>query len=68
MHLIKIDNTYKDKNIDTEKIFEKDYSTKPGNNGLGLWEIRQILHKNYNLNLFTTKDNDYFKQQLEIYV
>lgn len=68
MQLIKVDNTYKDKNIDTEKIFEKDYSTKPGNTGLGLWEIRQILHKNSNLNLFTTKDNDFFKQQLEIYV
>lgn len=68
MQLIKIDNTYKDKNIDTEKIFEKDYSTKPGNTGLGLWEIRQILNKNSNLNLFTSKDNEYFKQQLEIYV
>ena len=49
------------------EIFEKKYSTKPGNSGLGLWEVRQILKKNNNLNLFTTKSNKLFKQQLEIY-
>ena len=38
--------------IHTEKIFEKGYSTKEGNTGLGLWEVRQILKKNNNLNLF----------------
>lgn len=65
--LLIVENTYKDKEIDTEKIFEKGYSTKEGNTGLGLWEVRQILTKNTNLNLFTSKDNTYFKQQLEIY-
>ena len=35
--------------------------------GLGLWEVRKILNKNNNLNLFTSKDNKFFKQQLEIY-
>ena len=38
------------------------------NHGLGLWEVRKILKKNNNLNLFTTKDNKFFKQQLEIYI
>lgn len=65
--LLIVENTYKNKEIDTEKIFEKGYSTKEGNTGLGLWEVRQILTKNTNLNLFTSKDNTYFKQQLEIY-
>ena len=65
--LLIIENTYKDKNIDTEKIYEKSYSTKPNNTGLGLWEVRKILKKNHNLNLFTTKDDNLFKQQLEIY-
>lgn len=65
--LLVIENTYKDKNIDTEKIYEKSYSTKPNNTGLGLWEVRKILKKNHNLNLFTTKDDNLFKQQLEIY-
>lgn len=67
MQLLSIENTYKDKNIDTDKIFEKGYSTKQGNTGLGLWEIRQILKKNNNLNLFTTKNDTYFTQQFEIY-
>ena len=65
--LLIVENTYKEKDIDTEKIFEKGYSTKEGNTGLGLWEVRQILLKNTNLNLFTSKDDKYFKQQLEIY-
>ena len=63
-----IENTYKDKNIDTEKIYEKGFSTKPHNTGLGLWEIRQILKKNNNLNLYTSKTDTFFSQQLEIYL
>ena len=62
-----IENTYSNKNVDTEKIFEKKYSTKKGNSGLGLWEVRKILSRNTNLNLFTTKNDNYFTQQLEMY-
>lgn len=65
--LVIIENTYNDKDIDTDKIYEKGYSTKKGNTGLGLWKIREILKKNNNLNLFTTKNNELFKQQFEIY-
>ena len=65
--LLIVENTYKDKTIDTDKIFEKNYSTKPKNTGLGLWEVRQILKRNNNLNLYTTKNERLFKQQLEIY-
>ena len=65
--LLIIENTYKDKNINTDKIYEKNYSTKPKNTGLGLWEVRQILKRNNNLNLYTTKTERLFKQQLEIY-
>lgn len=67
MQVLSIQNTYKDTNIDTNKIFEKGYSTKNNNSGLGLWEVRQILKKNKNLNLFTTKNDKFFVQQLEIY-
>ena len=65
--LLVIENTYTNKDVDTEKIFEKKYSTKAGNSGLGLWEVRQILKRNNNLNLFTTKNDKFFKQQLEMY-
>lgn len=65
--LLIIENTYLNKDVDTEKIFEKKFSTKEGNSGLGLWEVRQILKKNNNLNLFTSKNNDLFSQQLEMY-
>ena len=67
MKLLVIENTYKNKDINTDKIFEKGYSTKNGNTGLGLWEVRQILKKNNNLNLFTTKNSEFFIQQFEIY-
>ena len=65
--LLIIENTYNNKDVDTEKIYEKNFSTKEGNSGLGLWEVRQILKKNTNLNLFTSKIHDLFKQQLEMY-
>ena len=67
MQLLVIENTYKNKDVDTDKIFEKGYSTKKGNTGLGLWEVRQILKKNNNLNLFTTKTDEFFIQQFEIF-
>ncbi len=64
-----IENTYADKEVDVDRIFDKDFTTKSKktNSGLGLWEVRQILKKNNNLNLFTTKNEEYFIQQLEIY-
>lgn len=65
--LLIIENTYKEKDVDIDKIFDKGYSSKEKNTGLGLWEVRQILKKNNNLNLFTTKTEQFFKQQLEIY-
>lgn len=67
--LVIIDNTYKNKDINVDKIYEKDFSTKSKetNSGLGLWEVRQILKKNNNLNLFTAKSEEFFSQQFEIY-
>lgn len=62
-----VENTYNNKQVSIDKIFEKDFTTKPHNTGLGLWEVRKILNKNSNLNLHTSKNNDYFSQQLEIY-
>ncbi len=65
--LITIENTYKDKNVDTEKIFYKGFSGKENHTGLGLWKVKKILNKSKNLSLYTSKNDKYFSQQLEIY-
>ena len=66
-NIILIENTYKDKDVDLNQIFNKGISGKENHTGLGLWEIRQILKKNNNVNLYTNKNEKYFTQQLEIY-
>lgn len=65
--LLIIENTFNNKEVDTEQIYQKNYSTKSGNTGLGLWEVRKILNRNDNLNLYTTKNKKFFNQQLEMY-
>ena len=71
-----IENSYSNKNVNTDEIFEKGYSSKEDHSredssknyhGLGLWEVRKIIKKHKNLNLYTTKNNLLFKQQLEIF-
>lgn len=67
--VIIIDNTYSNKEINLDRIFEKGYTSKEtelNSHGLGLWNVRKILRKHNNLNLHTTK-GDLFSQQLEIY-
>ena len=65
--LLIIENTYKNIDVDIEKIYEKGYSTKPHNTGLGLWEVENILKKHKNITRFTSKYDKLFKQQIEIY-
>ena len=66
-----IENTYSNKNVNIDEIFEKGKTSKKTedskNHGLGLWEVRQLVKKNRNLDLYTTKSEKYFKQQFEIY-
>ena len=54
-HIVLIENTYKDKDVNIDEIFNKGVTGKENHTGLGLWEIRQILKKNNNVNLHTTK-------------
>ena len=62
-----IENSCKDNNISITKIFEKGYSTKKRNSGIGLWKVHTILSKNTNMDLFTTVTNNTFKQQLDVF-
>lgn len=66
-NIIQIENTYKNKEVNIDNIFNKGVSGKENHSGLGLWETRQIISKNNNINLHTSKDDSYFSQQLEIY-
>ena len=66
-NVISIENSYSNKDVDTEHIFNKGVTEKENHSGIGLWEVRKIISKNTNVNLFTSKTDDFFKQQLEIY-
>ena len=67
--VVKIENSYKEKNIDLSQIFEKGYSTKNNkkDHGLGLWNVKRILSHSNNLELLTSKGK-LFCQEIEMYV
>lgn len=65
--IVIVENSYKDKNIDMDMIFKKGVSSKSEHTGLGLWEVRNVVKKHDNLNLYTHKNNKFFIQQLELY-
>ena len=67
--IIVVENTYTNKDIDIDKLFEKGVTSKTNakGHGLGLWNVRKILRRRNNLNLYTTK-GELFSQQLEIYL
>ena len=63
-----IENSFiNNNNVSTTKIFEKGYSTKENNSGLGLWKVHNILAKNTTIDLFTTIKNNKFRQELDVY-
>lgn len=53
--------------IDKNKIFEKNYSTKENNTGLGLWKVKKIIKKYNNIALYTSIENNVFRHHLRIY-
>lgn len=67
IQIVKIENTFTNINIDTNKIFEKGFTEKKNHSGMGLWEVKQIIKRNNNIKLLTTTKTNYFIQTLEIY-
>ncbi len=69
-YVVSVQNTYSNKEVDVDRIREKGYTSKAeeeGSHGLGLWEVNKILKKSKNLNLYTTKNDKFFVQDLEIF-
>ena len=65
--VITVQNTYLNKDVNIEKIFEKGESGKENHSGIGLWEVRNYIKKSKNLDLFTNKTDKFFIQELSIY-
>lgn len=62
-----IENTFKNKNFTIQKLYEKEFTTKKNNSGLGLWEVKKILTNHKNIMLETNINNDFFIQEIEIF-
>lgn len=66
--IVKIENSYSNKDVDIAQIFEKGFSSKPFSieHGLGLWNVKRILSHTNDLELYTSK-GELFCQEIEIY-
>lgn len=62
-----IENSCESSNIDTMRIFDKNFSTKARNSGIGLWKVKKILKRYDNIFLNTSVNNNLFRHQLKIY-
>lgn len=61
-------NSYSNKDVNLDKIYEKGVTSKRDNksHGIGLWKVHKILEGHDNLKLKSSKSNDYFIQTLEV--
>lgn len=65
--VIKIENTYTNKDVNIDDIFKKGFSGKENHCGIGLWEVRKYVKNRKNSDLFTSKNDKFFSQELTIY-
>ena len=65
--VIKIENTYTNKDVNIDEIFKKGVSGKEKHSGIGLWEVRKYVKNRKNSDLYTSKNNKFFSQELTIY-
>ncbi|MCY7220748.1 GHKL domain-containing protein [Streptococcus cristatus] len=61
-----VENTIKEFSIHSDTIFEKGFSTKGENRGLGLSNVQNIISHYPNVSLRTTSHDHSFRQELEI--
>ena len=65
--IIRVINTF-DTNIqiDLNKIYEKGFSTKKVKSGIGLWEVKKLVAKNPNSQIYATIEGKHFVQNVVI--
>ncbi len=57
--IIKVYNTYDTNiNINTQDIFKKGFSSKKVKSGIGLWEVKKLIDKSKNSQIFATIEKD----------
>ena len=64
---VTVANTFKRKKLNMDKIYNKGYSTKGENRGLGLYILKSIVDKNSNMTLNTFINEGLFTQDLYIF-
>mgnify|MGYP003289558130 CR=1 FL=1 len=65
--IIRVVNTYNPNiKIDLNKIYEKGFSTKVVKSGIGLWEVKKLVGKNKNSQVYATIEKDKFVQNIII--
>lgn len=65
--VIRVINSYDTNiNIDLNKIYEKGFSTKEVKSGIGLWEVKKLITKSKNSQIFATIEKDKFVQNIII--
>lgn len=65
--IIKVINTYDTTiNINLNEIYNKGFSTKEVKSGIGLWEVKKLVNKNKNSQIYATIENNKFVQNLII--
>lgn len=64
---IAVANTFKDRKINLNEVYEKGYSTKGEDRGLGLYILKSIVDKNSNMTLNTLIREGMFVQDLYIF-
>ena len=61
-----INNRFIDNGVMLHKLKQKDFSTKIGHQGIGLWNAQKIISSYDNVLLETTMKCDYFTQHIEL--
>ncbi|MDD7794759.1 sensor histidine kinase [Clostridium sp. 'White wine YQ'] len=64
---ITVANTFKKQELNMDKIYDRGYSTKGENRGLGLYILKSIVDKNPKMNLNTFINEGMFTQDLYIF-